>query len=220
MPSLLMDCVKASENRTSVAVFFLDFQMTTQRTEDPGDVTRLLKEARAGDREAFDYLMPLIYNELRRIAHRQLGREYHPITLNATGLVHEAYLKLVGQIEVDWQSRAHFLGVAARAMRQILIDQARKRNAEKRGGEWHRTTIAGKQLGFSVELEDLLGLDDALDRLGRLDERLRTVVEYRFFGGMTEKEIAEVLGVSERSVNRDWVKARAWLYKELYPENK
>ena len=190
--------------------------MAFQNRDESGDVTRLLEEARAGDREAFDRLMPLIYSELRRIAYRQLGREYREITLNASGLVHEAYLKLVDQADVDWQSRAHFLAVASRAMRQILIDQARKRKAEKRGGEWYRTTIAGKQLGFSVELEDLLDLDEALDRLSELDERLRKVVEYRFFGGLTEAEIAEVLGVSERSVGRDWVKARAWLYKELY----
>jgi RNA polymerase sigma factor (TIGR02999 family) len=186
--------------------------------EGPGEVTRLLLEVKAGDREAFDRLMPLIYNELRRVAARQIRREYQEITLSATALVHEAYLKLAGEAEVDWQSKAHFFAVAARAMRQILIDQARKRKAEKRGGERRRTSMTGKEPFLPVPLDELLELDDALDRLDTIDGRLRQVVEYRFFGGMTEEEIAQVLGVSARSVQRDWVKARAWLYKELYPD--
>jgi len=183
-----------------------------------GEVTRLLGQVRGGDRAAFDQLLPLVYDELRRIARGQLRRERREHTLFPTALVHEAYIKLIDQAAVDWQGKAHFLGVAARCMRQILVDYARRRNAEKRGGDWARTTLTHRDLGIDVPLEELVTLDAALDRLDQLDSRLRQVVEYRFFAGMTEDEIAEVLGVSTRTVQRDWLKARAWLYKELYPE--
>lgn len=183
-----------------------------------GDVTNLLRDARRGDRSAFDRLLPAVYDEMRNVARRQLRKERDGHTLFATALVHEAYLKLMGQAEVEWQDRAHFFGIAARAMRQILIDYARRRMAEKRGGAWQRTTFTNKDVGMEIPLDDLLALDEALDRLGELDERLRQVVEYRFFGGMTEEETATLLGVTPRTVQRDWVKARAWLYKELYPD--
>lgn len=190
-------------------------------TSDPrlGEVTRLLHLVRDGDKEAFDHLLPLVYEELRRIARRQLRRERQQHTLQPTGLVHEAYLKLVDQAAVAWQGRAHFLGVAARAMRQILVDYARRRNAGKRGGDWVQTTLTHRDLGIDMPLEELISLDAALDRLDELDPKLRQVVEYRFFAGMTEEEIAEVQGVTTRTVQRAWAKARAWLYKELYPED-
>ena len=172
--------------------------------------------AREGSREAVEELLPLVYAELRRVAGRQLRNERGDHTLGASGLINEAYLKLADQLQVDWQSREHFYAIAARAMRQVLIDYARKRNAEKRGGDWDRTSLDNKGLGFDAPLADLLALDQALDRLSGIDERLRRIVEYRFFCGLTEKESAELLGVTVRTVQRDWMKARAWLYKELY----
>jgi RNA polymerase sigma factor (TIGR02999 family) len=177
----------------------------------------LLGQAGAGDRQAFDRLLPVIYQELRRVAARQLRRERPGHTLGVSGLVNEAYLKLLDQLQVDWQSREHFYSVAARAMRQILIDYARKRQAGKRGGEWSRTSIENKQLGFDSPLEELLAVEEALERLDKIDARLRRLVEYRFYCGLTEEETAELLKVTVRTVQRDWVKARAWLYKELYP---
>lgn len=182
----------------------------------PGEVTRLLLAARDGEREAFDQLFPLVYDELRRMAGRQLSRERREHTLQPTALVNEAYLKLVDQTQVEWKSRAHFVGIAARAMRQILIDYARKRGAHKRGGGWERATLDEELIGVESSLEELLALDAALNKLAEFDERLRRVVEYRYFGGLSEKEIGELLGVTPRTVERDWAKARAWLHKELY----
>lgn len=181
----------------------------------PGEVTRLLGRLRGGDRAALDGLFPLVYAELRRIAQRQLGGERAGHTLDATALVHEAYLKLIDGPRLDSNDRAHFLAIAARAMRQILVDHARRRGAAKRGGDWKLTSITGKQLAAEFDSEGLIALDRALEGL---EERQRAVVEYRFFGGMEESEIAEVLGVSTRTVQRDWLKARAWIYQELYPE--
>jgi RNA polymerase sigma factor (TIGR02999 family) len=169
------------------------------------------------DVSAFERLFPLVYDELRRIARRQLGRERAGHTLQPTALVHEAYLKLVEHPSPEWQGRAHFLGIAARAMRQILIDYARKHKAEKRGGAWERTTLGDTPVALDVGLEELLALDAALNRLDQMDSRMGKIVELSFFGGLTEKEIAEMLGLSERTVRREWVKARAWIHKELYP---
>jgi len=157
-----------------------------------------------------------VYTELKQVAGRELRREYVNQTPRATALVHELYLKLVNQAQIDWHGRAHFFTIAARAMRQVLVDHARKRKTKKRGGDWQRTTLVEGLLSDDAEWDDLLALDDALDRLDAVDERMRKVVEYRFFGGMTEQEIAEVLGISVRTVQRDWVKARAWLYDKLY----
>jgi RNA polymerase sigma factor (TIGR02999 family) len=184
--------------------------------KDAGNVTRLLVKAGGGDAGALNELVPLVYDELRRVAERQIRRERQGHTLGASGLVNEAYLKLVDQIRVDWQSRQHFYSVAARAMRQILIDYARRRKAEKRGAGWDRTSIEQKQIGLDSPLEELLALDEALERMGEMDERMRQVVEYRYFCGLTEKETAELLGVNLRTIQRDWLKARAWLYRELY----
>ena len=179
------------------------------------DVTRLLLAARQGDREALDRLLPLVYDELRRLAGRQLKREYGSRTLQATALVHEAYLKMAGGGAIDATDRAHFMAIAARAMRQVLVDQARKRKASKRGGDWARTTLGDAEAMVDFDAAEMLALDAALEQL---DERQRQVVEYRFFAGMEEKEIAAVLGVTDRTVRRDWVKARAWLYRALYPD--
>lgn len=183
--------------------------------QSSADVTKLLLDARDGDEAAFDRLWPLVYDEVRRIAEAQLRSERAVHTLHAPGLVSEAYLKLAGQHDIAWRSRAQFFAICARVMRQVLVDHARRRSAEKRGGDWECTTLSGKPLGVSLELGELLDLDEALDRL---EARQRQVVEYKFFGGMTEREIADVLGVSKRTVQRDWRKARAWLYRELYPE--
>lgn len=191
--------------------------MSRGQENRPGDVTRLLQLVAKGDSNAFDRLMPLVYDELREIARRQLREERPGHTLDTSALTHEAYLKLVDE-EVDWENRAHFFVLAARAMRQILIDYARKRNAQKRGGDWTRTTLSPRHLRMDVQMGELLDLDEGLERFQDVDERASKVVELRFFGGMTEDEVAEVLDVSTRTVQRDWRKARAWLYKELYSE--
>jgi RNA polymerase sigma factor (TIGR02999 family) len=190
--------------------------MASVDTDTRDTVTRLLHAARDGDPSAFDRLMPLVYTELKQVADRQLRREYVNQAPRATALVHELYLKLVNQAQIDWHGRAHFFTIAARAMRQVLVDHARKRKTKKRGGDWQRTTLVENLLSDDAEWDDLLALDDALDRLDAVDERMRKVVEYRFFGGMTEQEVAGVLGVSVRTVQRDWAKARAWLYDKLY----
>ena len=189
--------------------------MNAQSPREPGEVTRLLQAARAGEPAALDRLLPLVYEDLRRLARRQLGREHGDRTLNPTGLVHEAYLKLGGGAPVA-ADRAHFLAIAARAMRQVLVDQARERKAAKRGGgAWERTTLTDGVWVGDFQPDELLALDDAL---AELEPRQRQVVECRFFGGMEEHEIAAALGISERTVHRDWVKARAWLYRRFNPE--
>lgn len=191
--------------------------MSTDQKNNLVDITQLLKSVQGGDRSAFDRLLAVVYEELRRVAQAQMRRERAGHTLDTTGLVHEAYLKLVDQSEAEWQDRVHFFGVAARAMRQILIDQARRRVAQKRGGGWERATLDEDLLGEQAPIEELVALDDALERLGQLDPRLSQVVEYRFFGGLTEEETAALLGITTRTVQRDWAKARAWLHKELHP---
>jgi RNA polymerase sigma factor (TIGR02999 family) len=180
-----------------------------------GDVTRLLEAAVAGDSEALDRLLPMVYEDLRRVAHRQLDREGGGHTLQTTALIHEAYLKLAAGGAMSATSRAHFLAIAARAMRQVLVDYARRRKAAKRGGGVISVTLGDQAQPADTSADDLLALDDALKEL---DPRQRQVIECRFFGGMEEKDIAEALGVSERTVRRDWVKARAWLYQALYSE--
>jgi RNA polymerase sigma factor (TIGR02999 family) len=177
-----------------------------------GEVTRLLRAAREGDAHAIDRIVPLIYEDLRRLARRQLGRGFGPQSVRPTELVHEAYVKLArggAEVAVD---RSHFFAIAARAMRQVLVQEARNRHAMKRGGGWKRATLSGAHWVADFDVDELLTLNDALDEL---DPRQRQVVECRFFGGMEEREIAEALGVTERTVRRDWVKARAWLYRAL-----
>lgn len=180
------------------------------------EVTQLLQRVRAGDADARDRLFPLVYEELRQVARRALRRERPDHTMRPTELVHEAFLKL-GSAEAPWQDRAHFFGVAARAMRQILVDHARRRMAGKRGGGMIATTLEDVGAEEGLPPEEVLALDAALERLEKMDPRLRALVEYRFFGGLSDKEIAELLQISERTVNRDWAKARAWLHKEVYP---
>ena len=180
------------------------------------DVTLLLGQAQSGDRAALDRLMPLVYTELRALADRQLRREHGDRTLHATALVHEVYLKFAGGQSLAARDRSHFLALAAHAMRQVLVDEARRRNAQKRGGEWERVTLSAAESALEIRADEIVGLDAALEKL---EPRQRQIVEYRFFAGLEEAEIAELLGVSDRTVRREWVKARAWLYRELYPEN-
>lgn len=188
------------------------------KAQEPMDLTRLLREADDGDREAFDRVLPLVYAELRRAARRQLRHERSGHTLRATALVHEAYLRLADGSRPEWRNSRHFLGVAARTMRQVLIDHARRRAAVKRGRDPQRTELPDLPQPESASLHDLLTLDGALERLRSVDERLVRVVELRFFLGLSEAEIAEALGVTPRTVERDWVKARALLHAEIYGE--
>ena len=179
------------------------------------EVTAALIDASGGDREAAAQLWDLTYDELRRIAQRMLRSERADHTLSGTALVHEAFVRLVDQDRVQWQDRAHFFAVAAQACRRILIDHARKHRAQKRGGGRARVTLERVQIEADRTSEDLLDLHEALERLEKLNERLSKIVEYRYFGGLSEAEIGDVLGISERTVRRDWVKARSWLYNEL-----
>ncbi len=182
---------------------------------DYGHVTQLLSSHREGNADASKELFVLVYDELRGIASRQLSFRSPGETLNTTGLVHEAYLKMFDRGDVDWTDRAHFFAVSARAMRQILVDYARKVNAEKRGGKAHRTEFMASQITGNTQPVDILGLDEALTELQSFDERLAQIVEYRFFGGLSIEETAEVLGLSGRTVDRDWYKAKSFLYLKL-----
>ena len=181
-----------------------------------GQITQMLAELRAGDRSAESRLAPLVYAELRKIAMRHMRNERKGHTLQPTALVHEAFMKLVGQ-EKEWHNRSEFYAVASSVMRHILVDYARKHRAQKRGGG-----IDGPPIGDSPvpppggsSMEELLALDEALSRLSQIDERHSRVVEMRFFGGMTDAEIAGILGLSVRTVKRDWHMARAWLHSQL-----
>jgi len=178
-------------------------------------VSNLLRRWSDGDSEALDQLMPLVYGELRRMARRYMGQQPAGHTLQTTALIHEAYLRLVGQEEKRWENRAHFFGVAAQAMRHILMDYARAQNRAKRGGGALQVSL-DEALTFCAERSaELVALDDALNELAKLDERQSKVVELRFFGGLTEEEIATVLKVSPRTVSGDWSMARSWLLREL-----
>ena len=182
----------------------------------PGEVTGLLLAWNGGDRGAVERLMPLVYAELREIAERQFRRERRGHTLQPTAVVHEAYFRLVDQTRVTWKNRSHFLAIASQAMRRILIDHARGRDAEKRGGRVERVAldleIASPEPGAEV---DILALDQALERLKELDRAQAQIVELRFFGGLTIEETAEVMEVSPSSIKRDFRSARTWLYREL-----
>jgi RNA polymerase sigma factor (TIGR02999 family) len=182
-----------------------------------GEVTRLLERLREGDAEALDRVLPLVYEELRAIAHRQLARGRPGQTLDTTALVHEAYLKLVDAKGGGWNDRRHFFAVAATAMRQIVVDRARRRNALKRGGGAEPSLLDESRLGMDTRATEILALDQALGRLSRLDERLTRLVELRFFAGLTVEETAGVLDISERTVKRDWQKARALLHGFMSP---
>jgi RNA polymerase sigma factor (TIGR02999 family) len=181
-----------------------------------GEVTKLLVRFRDGDRQAEAELIPLIYGELRRLAYRCLNRERGDHTLQPTALVHEAFLRMVNEEQPSWQNRSHFFGVAARLMRQILVDHARRHQSLKRGGACSRSALDEGLLVFSAEKSaEFLALDEALDRLARQDERQSRIVEMKFFAGLDIEEIAQVLTISARTVKREWTMARAWLHQEM-----
>ncbi|SRR5581483_2997415 len=184
-------------------------------TTEPHEVTQILEEWRAGNPSASERLFPLVYDELRRQARRHLNRERADHTLQPTALVHEAYMRMVDQTSPQIENRAHFFGFASRVMRQILVDHAREHNAEKRGGAAQRLSLADVDLLPQQGAADMLELDEAMKKLEALDERKCHVVDMRFFGGLKESEIAEVLGVNEKTVRRDWQFAKLWLYREL-----
>jgi RNA polymerase sigma factor (TIGR02999 family) len=179
------------------------------------DVTALLHAWSQGDREALDRLMPLVYEELKRMAHRYLARERPGHGLQTTALVHDAYLKLVDQSRAQWQNRAQFFGVAAQLMRRILVDNARARDAAKRGAGAAPLSLDQAPTLAAEPEQDLVGLDDALTRLTKLDPRQGRIVELRFFGGLSIEEAAEVLSLSPATIKREWAMAKAWLYREL-----
>lgn len=179
------------------------------------EITELLLQGRDPDREVLDRLVFLVYEELYRIAHQRLRAEPTGHTLDTSALIHEAYLKMVDQTRVTWRNRSHFLAVASTAMRRILIDHARKHHAVKRGGGGVRVPLDSAQLAVEDRADLLLELDGALNRLENVDPRLRKVVEYRFFGGMTEEEAAEALGITARTVRSDWATAKGLLLLEL-----
>lgn len=182
---------------------------------DTADITLWLNAARDGDRGALDRVLSTLYRELHGMARRQLGGQ-HGHTLDATALVHEAYLKLVGRAEAKFDDRAHFFAYAASAMRSVVVDYARQRLAQKRGGDLHRVTDLPEDAEGGLRLdEDMLALDEALNRLTGVEPRLAQVVELRYFGGLSELEIAALLKRSERSVRRDWQKARLYLLASL-----
>lgn len=179
------------------------------------DVTRILEAWSGGDREALDRLIPLVYDELRRLAGRYLRRERSDHTLSPTALVNEAYMRLVTQSDVRWQNRAHFFGVAAQLMRRILVDHARGHLASKRGGGTRRLSLEDVDSKFERPDLDLIALDDALLELAALDPQQSRIVELRFFGGLTIDETSEVVGVSPMTVKREWALAKAWLLRQV-----
>lgn len=180
-------------------------------------VTTLLNREGVSRHQLIDELVPLVYDKLRQMAHRQLAKEHGPRTLNTTGLVHEAYLKLVDESTVPLVNRRYFFGAAARAMRQVLIDAARRRQRKKRGGGVQDLPLDESKVDVDDFSEELLALDESLDRLAGEHPRPAQVVECRFFGGMTVESTADLLEVSPRTVKRDWVLARAWLHRDLNP---
>lgn len=183
------------------------------------DITQWLDAARDGDRDALDRVLGTLYHELHAMARRQLAGQYGQ-TLDATALVHEAYLKLIGRRDVQFDDRAHFFAYAASAMRSVVVDYARQRLAQKRGGDLHRVTELPDDIEGGLRLdEDMLGLDTALTKLAAVDVKLAQVVELRYFAGLSEQEIAELLKRSERSIRRDWQKARLFLLASLGDEN-
>ena len=178
-------------------------------------VTELLGRWRAGDRDALQSLMPLVYDEMRRLAHRYLRRERPGHTLQSTALVHEAFVRLTGNALPQWEDRSHFFGIAAHLMRQILVEYARGRNAGKRGGAAIKLALDSVDEPSARPDLDIVALDDALNDLARIDSQQSRVVELRFFSGLSIEDTAQVLGISESTVKRDWNTARVWLYREL-----
>ena len=190
------------------------------RTVNEGveNITELLVGYGRGDKEALDKLMPVVYDELRRQAARYLRREQAGHTLQTTALIHEAYVRLVDQRNVQWQNRAHFFGIAAQMMRRILVDHARTKKRAKRGGSDVKVSLADATIPVQERDLDVVALDEALTRLAEIDEQQSRVVELRFFSGLTVEETAEVMGISPATVKRDWSMAKAWLHRELSRE--
>lgn len=183
---------------------------------DSNEITRLLDDLKAGDPQASDRLLPLVYGELRRLARARLAREKHRNERQPTSLVHDAYVRLVGDHALEWDGRAHFFGAAAEAMRRILIDQARQRAAVRHGGDQRRVTLDGSAAGrVDPPSEEVLAVDAALVKLETIDRQMSDVVKLRYFAGMTIDETAQALETSPRSVNRLWTAARAWLHREI-----
>lgn len=183
--------------------------------KDPENITDLLVSYGRGDKESLDKLMPVVYDELRRQAARYLRREQVGHTLQTTALIHEAYVRLVDQRNVQWQNRAHFFGIAAQMMRRILVDHARTKKRAKRGGSNIKVSLADATVAAKGQDLDVVALDEALNRLAKIDEQQSRVVELRFFSGLTVEETAEVMGISPATVKRDWSMAKAWLHREL-----
>jgi RNA polymerase sigma factor (TIGR02999 family) len=181
------------------------------------EVTDLLRKWRNGDEAALDKLTPLVYDELHRLAHKYIRRERPGHTLQTTALVNEAYVRLVDQSRVDWQSRSHFFGVAAQVMRHVLVDYARQQSAAKRGGESRKLDLDEGLIVSQERAAELIALDEALKELNELYPRRSRVVELRYFGGLNNKEASEILNVSETTIERDWRFAKAWLFRELRP---
>jgi RNA polymerase sigma-70 factor (ECF subfamily) len=184
--------------------------------EAGGEVTRLLAQLSAGQKDVAEQLVPLIYEELRRIAGAQMGRERPGHTLQATAVVHEAYLRLAGEQQVPWQNRAHFFAIAATTMRRVLLDYARHRHARKRGGANSKKVELDSELLIGDDrLEEVVAVDEVLGRLAELDPEQARIVELRFFAGLSVEETAEVMGISSSTVKREWRLAKAWLDREL-----
>jgi RNA polymerase sigma-70 factor (ECF subfamily) len=183
--------------------------------EHCGEVTALLTQLSKGNQEAADKLIPLVYKELHRLAEAYMRRERVDHTLQPTALVHEAFIKLVQHHSIDWQSRAHFFGIAAQVMRRVLVDHARGHLRQKRGGVQRRVAMDETLVFAPEQSEELLQLDEALERLAELDPRQGKIVELRFFGGLTVEQTADLLGISPKTVKRDWSMAKAWLHGEL-----
>ena len=183
---------------------------------DNGQVTQLLKAMHAGDTQAAESLLPLVYAELHRLAKGYMRRERPDHTLQATALINEAYLKLVGE-DIDWNSRAHFIGLAANVMRRVLVDYARAHNAEQRGGGLQRVEMQDELAISAAQLDEVEHLDEALKKLEKENPRQARVVELRYFGGLSVEQIGALLGIAPRSVKRDWALARIWLFRQLRP---
>ena len=179
------------------------------------EITQILQRLSGGDRQAMNELTPLVYQQLRQIAQKALSADNDAKRWDATELVHEAYLRMIGDSPIDWKDRAHFFATAATSIRRVLVDHARQRNSLKRGGDRGRADMQLDLLGREDTGFELLDLDDALERLSALNPRQASLVEMRFFGGLTQDEAAELLGVSRRTVAGDWAMARAWLFREL-----
>lgn len=188
-------------------------------TDRPAEITQLLLDWRGGSERAFEELLPLVYGELRRIARNYMRRQNPGHTLQTTALVNEAYMRLVDSNRVNWQDRNHFFAVSAQLMRRILVDFARKKNSQKRGGDHLIVTLDERVENLAETGTDMVALDETLSRLAEFSPRQSRVIELRFFAGLNEQQIAEVLDISARTVRRDWQIARAWLFRELRSDN-